>query len=71
MFSTYVMACALIVGQDTRCTEFEDSYGPYYTEGECVARAVEMREDLIIHLAEPLGIPHIFQYKCVESEKSI
>ena len=71
MFTTYVVACALMVGQDMRCTEFEDSYGPYYTEEECVARAIQMREDLIIHLARPSGLPHTFQYKCVESERSI
>ena len=71
MFTTYVVACALMVGQDIKCTEFEDSYGPYHTEEECVARAIQMREDLIIHLAIPSGLPHTFQYKCVESERSI
>ncbi len=71
MFTTYVVACALMVGQDMRCTEFEDSYGPYYTEEECIIRAQKMREDLIIHLVEPSGIPHSFQYKCVETDRSI
>ena len=63
------MACAFLVGtQETKCTEFMDEYGPYPTKQECMVRAYVMREDLMEYLMETTGIPHFFQYKCLEDE---
>lgn len=71
MFTAYVLSCAYMLNQEPKCSEWADDYGPYFTEEECIIRAQKMREDLIIHLVEPSGIPHSFQYKCVETDRSI
>ena len=62
MFTTYILACSLIIAGD--CTEIRDTRGPYKTEEECAARAEEMVMDLIPFLTSPHG----FAFKC-EVEK--
>ena len=63
MFSTFVMACSMLTGQ---CIIVEDAYGPYFKEVQCEQRASQ----IVIDVAEILGTPHTFSFKC-EEEKGI
>jgi len=63
MFTTFVMACSMLSGQ---CIIVEDIYGPYSKEIHCVERAAVIVTDV----AEVLGTPHSFSFKCQE-EKGI
>jgi hypothetical protein len=63
MFTTFVMACSMMTGQ---CIIVEDAYGPYSKEVHCVERAAVIVTDV----AEALGTPHSFSFKCKE-EKGI
>ena len=40
MFTPIIFACAFIVTQE--CVRFEDDWGPYATEEQCIERIVEM-----------------------------
>jgi hypothetical protein len=51
------MACSLLSGQ---CIIVEDDYGPYSKEVQCVERAAVIVTDV----AEILGSPHSFSFKC-------
>jgi len=66
VFTTFIMACAMLPNADFKCTEWEDIYGPYATRQECVGRAYEMMESLEMYLAIPSGVHHTYKFKCVE-----
>jgi len=57
MFTTYVLFCSLITGS---CTEAIDTRGPYDTQQQCVARAVEMAAEI----SQVAKEPQKFHYKC-------
>ncbi len=67
MFTTFIMACAMLQASDVKCTEWRDAFGPYSEYSQCVDRAYEMMESIDMYLAVPSGIPHTYGFKCVQT----
>jgi len=64
MFMTYILACALY--QPQICTELRDTRGPYKTEQQCIARAIDLSRQLELVFV----VPHTYSYKCVKGNES-
>jgi hypothetical protein len=62
MFTTYILICSMSVANE--CMELRDTRGPYDTQAECKARAVEMAEDM----QQLFTVPHSYSYKCKADE---
>jgi hypothetical protein len=55
--------CALDVVDLNQCTIFEDTWGPYKSETQCVLRAKQMQRDIADFIYEPVRAFH----RCEES----
>jgi hypothetical protein len=60
MFVTYILACSLYFPE--HCVELRDTRGPYATETECAARAVELSKEL----DKLFTVPQTYKFQCIE-----
>lgn len=61
MFEVLVLVC--LASNPNTCFEMEDTWGPYETREQCIARSVEMREAIS---EMPDHVPQA--YKCIHYE---
>ena len=58
MFKTIIPVCALDIVDLNQCTIFEDTWGPYKSETQCVLRAKQMQRDIADFIYEPIKSFH-------------
>ena len=57
MFEAFIIVCAATLSQEiypSTCTKLEDITGPYLTEEQCLARANEMVDTVIVGDLNPI-----------------
>ncbi len=59
LYTAMVLACSLVA--ESNCIVAEDTYGPYKTEEECLARTQVMIEQMTFIMPGP----HQYKFRCV------